>query len=82
MTNSRLTDPEVLEFRFPVRVDSYEIRPGSGGAGQWRGGDGGTRKVRFLEAMTASACSRSLRSPPNKSKCGTTATAPACPPMT
>jgi len=37
MTNSRLTDPEVLEFRFPVRVDSYEIRPGSGGAGRWRG---------------------------------------------
>ncbi|MCK9687626.1 hydantoinase B/oxoprolinase family protein [Scleromatobacter humisilvae] len=57
MTNSRLTDPEVLEFRFPVRVDSYEIRPGSGGAGKWRGGDGGTRKVRFLEAMTASILS-------------------------
>jgi 5-oxoprolinase (ATP-hydrolysing) len=57
MTNSRLTDPEVLEFRFPVRVDSYEIRPGSGGAGQWRGGDGGTRKVRFLETMTASILS-------------------------
>ncbi len=57
MTNSRLTDPEVLEFRFPVRVDSYEIRPGSGGAGQWRGGDGGTRKVRFLEPMTASILS-------------------------
>ena len=57
MTNSRLTDPEVLEFRFPVRVDSYEIRPGSGGAGQWRGGDGGTRRIRFLEAMTASILS-------------------------
>jgi 5-oxoprolinase (ATP-hydrolysing) len=57
MTNSRLTDPEVLEFRFPVRVDSYEIRPGSGGAGRWRGGDGGTRKVRFLEPMTASILS-------------------------
>jgi len=57
MTNSRLTDPEVLEFRFPVRVDSYEIRPGSGGAGKWRGGDGGTRKVRFLEEMTASILS-------------------------
>ena len=57
MTNSRLTDPEVLEFRFPVRVDSYEIRPGSGGAGHWRGGDGGTRKVRFLEPMTASILS-------------------------
>jgi len=61
MTNSRLTDPEVLEFRFPVRVDSYEIRPGSGGAGKWRGGDGGTRKVRFLEAMTASILSNGRR---------------------
>ena len=57
MTNSRLTDPEVLEFRFPVRLDSYEIRVGSGGAGQWRGGDGGVRRVRFLEDMTASILS-------------------------
>ncbi|MCK7493813.1 MAG: hydantoinase B/oxoprolinase family protein [Comamonadaceae bacterium] len=53
MTNSRLTDPEVLEFRFPVRLESYEIRAGSGGAGRWRGGDGGVRRVRFLEPMTA-----------------------------
>jgi 5-oxoprolinase (ATP-hydrolysing) len=53
MTNSRLTDPEVLEFRFPVRLESYEIRAGSGGAGRWAGGDGGVRRVRFLEAMTA-----------------------------
>jgi 5-oxoprolinase (ATP-hydrolysing) len=53
MTNSRLTDPEVLEFRFPVRLESYSIRKGSGGAGQWRGGDGGVRRVRFLEPMTA-----------------------------
>jgi 5-oxoprolinase (ATP-hydrolysing) len=53
MTNSRLTDPEVLEFRFPVRLDSYEIRTDSGGAGRWRGGDGGLRRVRFLESMTA-----------------------------
>ena len=57
MTNSRLTDPEVLEFRFPVRLDSYEIRADSGGAGQWRGGDGGVRRVRFLQAMTASILS-------------------------
>ncbi len=57
MTNSRMTDPEVLEFRFPVRLDSYEIRRGSGGAGHWRGGDGGVRRVRFLEPMTASILS-------------------------
>ncbi len=54
MTNSRLTDPEVLEFRYPVRLESYEIRPDSGGAGRWHGGNGGTRRVRFLEPMTAS----------------------------
>lgn len=53
MTNSRLTDPEVLEHRFPVRLESYAIRAGSGGAGRWRGGDGGVRRVRFLEPMTA-----------------------------
>ncbi|MEP6825906.1 MAG: hydantoinase B/oxoprolinase family protein, partial [Ramlibacter sp.] len=57
MTNSRLTDPEVLEFRFPVRLESYEIRQGSGGAGQWEGGNGGVRRVRFLEKMTASILS-------------------------
>jgi 5-oxoprolinase (ATP-hydrolysing) len=57
MTNSRLTDPEVLEWRFPVRLDSYEIRHGSGGAGRWKGGDGGVRRVRFLEPMTASILS-------------------------
>ncbi|TMG80876.1 MAG: 5-oxoprolinase, partial [Betaproteobacteria bacterium] len=53
MTNSRLTDPEVLEWRFPVRLDAYRIRRGSGGAGRHRGGDGGERRVRFLEPMTA-----------------------------
>ncbi len=57
MTNSRLTDPEVLEFRFPVRLESYEIRKGSGGAGRWKGGNGGVRRVRFLENMTASILS-------------------------
>jgi 5-oxoprolinase (ATP-hydrolysing) len=57
MTNSRLTDPEVLEFRFPVRVDSYEIRAGSGGAGRWPGGNGGARRIRFLEPMTAAILS-------------------------
>ena len=63
MTNSRLTDPEVLEFRFPVRLDRYEIRAGSGGAGRWRGGDGGVRRVRFLEPMTASILSNGRRVP-------------------
>ncbi|MEO8739644.1 MAG: hydantoinase B/oxoprolinase family protein [Casimicrobiaceae bacterium] len=53
MTNSRLTDPEVLEWRFPVRLDSYRIMRGSGGSGLYRGGDGGERRVRFLERMTA-----------------------------
>jgi 5-oxoprolinase (ATP-hydrolysing) len=53
MTNSRLTDPEVLEFRFPVRLESYEIRHGSGGEGEWPGGNGAIRRVRFLEPMTA-----------------------------
>jgi len=57
MTNSRLTDPEILETRFPVRLDSYRIRPGTGGAGRWRGGDGGVRRVRFLAPMTASILS-------------------------
>jgi 5-oxoprolinase (ATP-hydrolysing) len=63
MTNSRLTDPEVLEFRFPVRLESYEIRKGSGGAGRWHGGDGGVRRVRFLEPMTASILSNGRRMP-------------------
>jgi 5-oxoprolinase (ATP-hydrolysing) len=54
MTNSRLTDPEVLEFRYPVRLESYEIRANSGGKGRWHGGNGGTRRIRFLEPMTAS----------------------------
>jgi 5-oxoprolinase (ATP-hydrolysing) len=57
MTNSRLTDPEILEFRFPVRLESYAIRPGSGGAGRWHGGNGGVRKIRFLEPMTAAILS-------------------------
>ncbi len=57
MTNSRLTDPEVLEFRFPVRLLSYAIREGSGGVGEWTGGNGGVRRVQFLEPMTASMLS-------------------------
>jgi len=57
MTNSRLTDPEVLEFRFPVRVESFEIREGSGGCGRWPGGNGGVRRIRFLTPMTAAILS-------------------------
>jgi 5-oxoprolinase (ATP-hydrolysing) len=63
MTNSRLTDPEVLEFRFPVRLESYEVRQGSGGAGRWSGGNGGIRRVRFLEPMTASILSNGRKHP-------------------
>jgi 5-oxoprolinase (ATP-hydrolysing) len=65
MTNSRLTDPEVLEWRFPVRLESFEIRRGSGGPGRWRGGDGATRRIRFLEAMTAAILSGHRRVAPH-----------------
>src|SRR6266853_2111422 len=64
MTNSRLTDPEVLEWRFPVLLESFEIRRGSGGAGRWRGGDGAIRRVRFLEPMTAAILSGHRRIAP------------------
>jgi 5-oxoprolinase (ATP-hydrolysing) len=53
MTNTRMTDPEVLELRYPVRLERFEIRRGSGGDGKWRGGDGAIRRIRFLEPMTA-----------------------------
>ncbi len=51
MTNSRLTDPEVLEFRFPVLLEDFHIRKGSGGKGKWSAGDGTKRTLRFLEKM-------------------------------
>lgn len=57
MTNSRLTDPEVLEWRYPVRLESHLIRAESGGAGRWRGGNGAIRRIRFLAPMTASILS-------------------------
>ena len=63
MTNSRLTDPEVLEWRFPVVLESFCIRRGSGGAGAFRGGDGTVRRLRFLEPMTASVLSNHRRVP-------------------
>ncbi|KTE19589.1 5-oxoprolinase [Sphingopyxis sp. H050] len=53
MTNSRMTDPEVMEMRFPVIVEEFSIRQGSGGAGQWHGGDGAIRRIRFREPMAA-----------------------------
>ncbi|MEX2242075.1 MAG: hydantoinase B/oxoprolinase family protein [Burkholderiales bacterium] len=65
MTNSRLTDPEVLEWRFPVLLESFEIRDGSGGAGRHRGGHGAVRRVRFLEPMTAAILSNHRRVPPH-----------------
>jgi 5-oxoprolinase (ATP-hydrolysing) len=64
MTNSRLTDPEVLEWRFPVRLEAYQIRGGSGGAGRHRGGDGGERRVRFLKPMTAAMLANHRRIAP------------------
>src|ERR1700759_2485661 len=51
MTNSRLTDPEVLELRFPVLIDLFQIKRGSGGLGRWSGGDGVVRRIRFREPM-------------------------------
>jgi 5-oxoprolinase (ATP-hydrolysing) len=53
MTNTRITDPEIMELRYPVRVEEFSIRPNSGGAGQYFGGNGAVRKIRFLEPMTA-----------------------------
>lgn len=64
MTNSRLTDPEVLEWRFPVLLEEFAIRRGSGGAGRWRGGDGAVRRIRFREPMTVSVLSGHRRVPP------------------
>ncbi len=57
MTNAKLTDPEILEWRFPIRLDSFEIRQGSGGKGKHNGGNGAVRKLRFLVPMTAAILS-------------------------
>lgn len=64
MTNSRLTDPEILETRFPVLLEEFSLRAGSGGAGAHHGGDGGVRRIRFLEAMTAGILSNRRSIPP------------------
>ena len=57
MTNSRLTDPEVLEARYPVRVEEFSVRKDSGGVGNWRGGDGAVRRIKFLTPVTAAILS-------------------------
>ncbi|WP_046318064.1 hydantoinase B/oxoprolinase family protein [Mycobacterium sp. UM_Kg1] len=64
MTNSRLTDPEILEMRLPVWVREFSIRRGSGGAGRWHGGDGGLRRIEFREPMTVSVLSGHRRVAP------------------
>lgn len=64
MTNSRLTDPEILELRYPVLLESFSIRENSGGKGQYNGGNGVVRKVRFLEPMTAGILSSNRVHPP------------------
>ncbi len=64
MTNTRMTDPEVLELRYPVRLECFAIRHGSGGAGRWHGGNGAVRRIRFLEPMTAVIVSSRRNVPP------------------
>jgi 5-oxoprolinase (ATP-hydrolysing) len=64
MTNSRLTDPEILETRFPVLLEAFAIRPGSGGVGAHHGGNGAVRRIRFRQAMDAGILSNRRRVPP------------------
>lgn len=64
MTNTRMTDPEVLEWRFPVQVDEFSIRPNSGGVGKFSGGCGITRRVKFFEPMTITILGGHRRVPP------------------
>lgn len=64
MTNSRLTDPEILEWRFPVLLEEFKIRRGSGGQGKYKGGDGTTRRIRFTKPMTATILSGHREIPP------------------
>jgi len=64
MTNTRLTDPEVLEFRYPVVLEDFHIREGSGGKGKWHAGDGIRRTIRFLEEMECTILSGHRRVPP------------------
>ena len=64
MTNTRMTDPEILEMRFPVRLEEFGIRRGSGGKGKWRGGDGAVRRMRFLEPVTVTTLTSHRLVPP------------------
>jgi len=64
MTNTRITDPEVLEHRYPVRLDEFSIRQGSGGNGKWRGGDGIIRKITFFEPVNLSVLTQRRQSGP------------------
>jgi 5-oxoprolinase (ATP-hydrolysing) len=64
LTNTRLTDPEILEFRYPVILESFSVRRGSGGRGRWKGGDGTVRIMRFNEAMDVSLLTGHRRIPP------------------
>ncbi|MDB5596410.1 MAG: 5-oxoprolinase [Hyphomicrobiales bacterium] len=70
MTNSRLTDPEVLEFRYPVVLEDFHIRKGSGGRGRWHGGDGVSRTIRFLQRMECALLTGHRRIPPFGAKGG------------
>ena len=70
MTNTRMTDPEILELRYPVRLEEFSIRRGSGGAGQWRGGDGSRRRIRFLRPMEAVIVASRRTVPPHGLKGG------------
>jgi len=65
MTNTRMTDPEILELRYPVRLEEFAIRRGSGGAGEWHGGDGARRRIRFLRPMTAIIVASRRNVPPH-----------------
>lgn len=71
MTNSRMTDPEILELRYPVIVSEFRIRAGSGGQGRWNGGDGVVRRITFRQAMTVAILSGSRRIAPFGLKGGT-----------
>ena len=64
MTNSRLTDPEVLELQYPVLVEEFRIRHGSAGLGQWNGGEGAIRRIRFRQPMTVTILANHRIIPP------------------